>query len=101
MSQKIKTPWYKFYNGISAHLEYPDISMYQMLHTSVLKHPDYVSYNYYGKKKTYDKFLKQVDDCAKAFKAVGVKVKDRVSICMPNIPEAIISFYALNKIGAC
>lgn len=100
MSQKIKTPWYKFYNGISAHLEYPDISMYQMLHTSVLKHPDYVSYNYYGKKKTYDKFLKQVDDCAKAFKAVGVKVKDRVSICMPNIPEAIISFYALNKIGA-
>ncbi len=100
MSQKIKTPWYKFYNGISAHLEYPDISMYQMLHTSVLKHPDYVSYNYYGKKKTYDKFLKQVDDCARAFKAVGVKVKDRVSICMPNIPEAIISFYALNKIGA-
>lgn len=100
MSQQIKTPWYKFYNGISAHLEYPDISMYQMLHTSVLKHPDYVSYNYYGKKKTYDKFLKRVDDCAKAFKAVGVKVKDRVSICMPNIPEAIISFYALNKIGA-
>lgn len=100
MSQKIETPWYKFYNGISAHLEYPDISMYQMLHISVLKHPDYVSYNYYGKKKTYDKFLKQVDDCARAFKAVGVKVKDRVSICMPNIPEAIISFYALNKIGA-
>lgn len=100
MSQKIKTPWYKYYNGVSPHLEYPDFSMYQMLHTSVLKHPDYVSYNYYGKKKTYGQFIKQVDDCAKAFKTLGVNVKDRVSICMPNIPEAIISFYALNKIGA-
>lgn len=100
MNQKIKTPWYEYYNGVSPHLEYPDISMYQMLHTSVLKHPDYISYNYYGKRKAYKQFIKQVDDCAKAFKALGVNAKDRVSICMPNIPEAIISFYALNKIGA-
>ena len=50
--------------------------------------------------KTYTEFLKQIDDCAKSFKQLGIKHNDTVSICMPNTPEAIISFYALNKIGA-
>lgn len=100
MSYEIKTPWYHFYDGVSAHLEYPDISMYEMLEASMRKHPEDISYNYFGKKKTYRQFLRQVDVCAKAFKSLGVNAGERVSICMPNIPEAIISFYALNKIGA-
>mgnify|MGYP004467682203 FL=1 len=44
--------------------------------------------------------LKRIDDCARFFKQLGIKHNDVVSICMPNTPEAIISFYALNKIGA-
>lgn len=101
MNEKVmRTPWYAFYDGIKAHLEYPEISMYKMLEESMLKHPDNISYNYYGTKKTYQQFVQEVAECAKAFRALGVKAKDRVSICMPNIPEAIISFYALNKIGA-
>lgn len=97
---KIKTPWYSFYDGVKEHLEYPNISVYKMLENSILKHQDYISYNYYGTKRTYKEFAKEIDRCAKAFKSLGVKYKDRVSICMPNTPEAIISFYALNKIGA-
>ena len=50
--------------------------------------------------KNYKDFLKQIDDCARSFKQLGIKHNDVVSICMPNPPEAIISFYALNKIGA-
>lgn len=100
MSHELKTPWYRFYDGVSAHLEYPDISMYEMLEASMRKHPEDISYNYFGKKKTYRQFLRQVDVCAKAFQSLGVNAGERVSICMPNIPEAIISFYALNKIGA-
>ena len=97
---QIKTPWYAYYNGIKEHLDYPDISMYKMLEESVTKHPEHISYNYYGTKKTYRQFQQQIRECVKAFQALGIKEKDRVSICMPNIPEAIISFYAINKIGA-
>ena len=97
---KIKTPWYSFYDGVKEHLEYPNISLYKMLKNSILKHQDYISYNYYGTKRTYKEFAQEIDACARAFKSLGVKSKDRVSICMPNTPEAIISFYALNKIGA-
>lgn len=96
----IKTPWYSFYDGVKKHLDYPNISLYKMLKNSILKHQDYISYNYYGTKRTYKEFVQEIDECARAFKSLGVKSKDRVSICMPNTPEAIISFYALNKIGA-
>lgn len=100
MNKNIKTPWYNFYDGMKEHLEYPNISIYKILEESASKHLDCISYNYYGTKRTYKQFINQIDKCAKAFKSLGVKHKDRVSICMPNTPEAIISFYALNKIGA-
>lgn len=100
MNNNIKTPWYNFYDGVKEHLEYPDISVYKMLKKSSEKHPNYISYNYFGNKNTYKGFLSQIDECATAFKSLGVNTKDRVSICMPNTPEAIISFYAINKIGA-
>lgn len=99
-SIKVKTPWYDFYDGVKPHLEYPDISLYNMLKNSMKKHENYISYNYYGTKKTYKEFILQIDICARALKSLGVKATERVSICMPNTPEAIIAFYAINKIGA-
>ena len=100
MSKKINTPWYKFYGDEHEHLDYPDFSAYKLIEYTASKHLNNVSYNYYGNKKTYHEFLKQIDDTARALKAIGVKHSDVVSICMPNTPEGIIAFYAANKIGA-
>lgn len=99
-SSKVKTPWYDFYDGVKPHLDYPDISIYNMLEDSMRNREDFISYNYYGTKKTYKEFIAQIDKCARALKSLGVKASERVSICMPNTPEAIIAFYAINKIGA-
>ena len=99
-SSIVKTPWYDFYDGVKPHLEYPDISIYNMLENSMKNREDYISYNYYGTKKTYKEFIAQIDKCARALKSLGIKATERVSICMPNTPEAIIAFYAINKIGA-
>ena len=98
--KKLKSPWYKFYGDEKQHLEYPDYSAYKLIEYTASRHLNNISYNYYGTKKTYHEFLKQIDDTARAMKAIGVKHKDVVSICMPNTPEGIISFYAANKIGA-
>ena len=100
MSKSIKAPWRKFYDDEKSHLEYPDFSAYKLIEYTASKHLNNISYNYYGTKKTYYEFLKQIDEAARAMKAIGVKSKDVVSICMPNTPEGIISFYAANKIGA-
>ena len=100
MKKDIKTPWYSYYEGVRKHLKYPDNTLYELIEESAQNHLDVISYNYFGTKRTYKEFLKEIDECARAFKALGVKHNDTVSICMPNTPEAIISFYALNKIGA-
>lgn len=100
MSKSIKAPWIKFYGDEKQHLEYPDFSAYKLIEYTASKHLNNYSYNYYGNKKTYYEFLKQIDEVARSLKALGVKYKDVVSICMPNTPEGIISFYACNKIGA-
>ena len=100
MGRSVKAPWYNFYDDEKQHLEYPDFSAYKLIEYTASKHLNNISYNYYGNKKTYHEFLKQIDDVARSFKAIGVKKKDVISICMPNTPEGIISFYAANKIGA-
>ena len=100
MGKSIKAPWRKFYGEEKEHLEYPDFSAYKLIEYTASKHLNNISYNYYGNKKTYHEFLKQIDEVARSLKAIGVKHKDVVSICMPNTPEGIISFYAANKIGA-
>lgn len=100
MSKSIKAPWRKFYDLEKSHLEYPDFSAYKLIEYTASKHLNNISYNYYGNTKTYYEFLKQIDEVARSLKAIGVKHKDVVSICMPNTPEGIISFYAANKIGA-
>ena len=98
--EQVKTPWYSSYDGVREHLEYPDYSIYLLLEESAKKREGLTAYNYFGKTATYKEFLEQIDSAASAFLQMGVKPKDIISICMPNTPEALISFYAINKIGA-
>lgn len=67
---------------------------------SVYKYPDLTALEYYGRNISYKSFYKRIEKTAKSLKALGVQEKDRVTICMPNLPEAIIMFYAVNMIGA-
>ena len=82
MKSKIKTPWYDYYDGIKKHLDYPDISLYELIEKTANNHLDNISYNYFGTKKTYEEFLKQIDECARSFKQLGVKYGDIVDMKM-------------------
>src|SRR5574344_591058 len=75
-------------------------TLYEALLRTASNYPLNFAYEYYKKQVTYKGFLRRVNNCAAAFKATGIKKGDVVTICMPNTPEAIITFYALNKIGA-
>lgn len=93
-------PWFKYYKDMRVHIDYPDVSMYEMVKRTAKKYPSSIAYKYYGNEVTYRSLLRRIDDSACAFVRLGVKKKDVVTICMPNTPEAIISVYALNKLGA-
>lgn len=93
-------PWYNLYgNNIPHTLEYPNGSMYDAFKDAANKYPYYKAYTYFGKNYNYKKLNKQIINLSKSLKYIGVKKGDKVTICMPNTPDAIIMFYAINKIG--
>ncbi len=81
-------------------LYYPEKTMYQLVEEAAEKLPDDAAYNFRGSITTYNQMMKRIDNAAKAFTANGIKEGDVVTICMPNLPQAIDCLYALNKIGA-
>lgn len=96
----VKAPWIKNLGGVPAHLKYFQGSMYDKMAEIASHYPDYIAYDFMGSKVKYRDFLKDIDQCARALAAIGVKEGESVTICMPNSPQAITMFYAVNKIGA-
>ena len=96
----VKAPWIKNLGGVPAHLEYFQGSMYDKVAQIAVNYPNYIAYDCMGGKVKYKDFIRKVDECARALAAIGVKEGERVTICMPNAPQAVIMFYAVNKVGA-
>lgn len=54
---------------------------------------------YMGKSFSYGELFSAIEDAARKL-ASTVKAGDVVTICMPNTPECVASFYAVNRLGA-
>lgn len=94
-----REPWYKYYDK-GGKIEYPNLTIYQLIEKTCNSYPSYYAIEYYGNKITYKEFLIRIKKTASSLLELGIKENDRVTICMPNTPVAIITFYALNMIGA-
>lgn len=100
IKKDIPAPWKKYYDDNEFNIKIPNISIYEQIKRTCLRYPNSIAIEYLGNKIKYKKFLKKIDRCAISFKYNGVKKGDIISICLPNVPEALICLYALNKIGA-
>lgn len=100
--KKPNASWKKYYDKKDMNFDVPNISIYQYLKNKSLtnNYKDNIAIEYYGTKITYTEFYKNIDKVAKAFRSQGIRRGDVVTILSANTPEAVISFYALNKIGA-
>lgn len=96
----VRAPWIKSLGSVPAHLEYFQGSMYDKVAEISENYPDLIAYAFMGGKTKYKDFISKVDKCARALAAIGVKPGESVTICMPNAPQAVIMFYAVNKVGA-
>ena len=99
MDENVKTPWYKFLNGVPAHLDYFQGSMFDKVSWIAEKYPNNIAFDFMGKSTSYKKFIKKTEMCAKALKTIGIREGDCVTIAMPNCPQAIYMFYAVNLVG--
>ncbi len=92
--------WDKFYPKDKRNIEVPNVSLYEFIYERNYNHLENIAINYFNHKMTYRELFAQIDLCAKAMRSQGIREGDVVSVCMANTPEAVISFYAISKIGA-
>lgn len=98
--KRTETIWYEHQKKSTWRAEYPENSMYSYLIETTAKWPNLSALEFEGKRTTFRELDEQVKQVAKAYTKMGIKTGDFVTIISPNIPQAVISFYALNAIGA-
>ena len=81
-------------------LDYPELTMFQMVERMAKQAPEAPAYEFYGRQVSYQAFVQRIERAARAFTAMGIGKGDVVTICLPNIPQALDCFYALSRIGA-
>ncbi len=70
-----------------------------MVADAAARYPKFIAFDFMGKSTSYRKMVSKIELCAKALKTLGVRKGDCVTIAMPNCPQAIFVFYAVNLIG--
>jgi len=96
----VSAPWLRYYGDTPHTIDYPDKTMYELLKETADRYPDSVAYEFMGKKTDFREFSERIDRTAKALIALGIRPGDRVTISIPNCPQGVDMFYALNRIGA-
>ena len=96
----IDRPWLKYYPEEALNAPLPEGSMYDYMTACNVGRMDETALNYFGRKISHRQLQTEIDRCARALVASGVKPGDVVSLCMLAIPEMIYLLYAINKIGA-
>ena len=74
----------------------------QVLDTMAEEFPDQqaIRYTTLDYTRTYSQFREDVDQCARALIAAGVKAGDKVAVWATNVPQWYLTFWAATKIGA-
>ena len=82
------------------HMAYPETTMFGALERAAKRFPKAIAFEFMGKKTNYTQMIAYFELAARALVAEGIQRGDVVTICLPNVPQAIVLLYALNRIGA-
>ena len=95
-----KTPWANQMDQIPMHLDYFEGSMVEKVMQIAEQYPNNIAFDFMGRSTTYREMIANIHQCARSLKTIGVREGDRITIAMPNCPQAIYLFYAVNEVGA-
>lgn len=94
-----KTPWKDYMGDVPMHLDYFEGTLYEAVAKTAKEYPNSIVFDFMGKSTTYRKLIQEIEVCARALKTIGIREGDKVTIAMPNCPQAIYMFYAVNLVG--
>jgi long-chain acyl-CoA synthetase len=92
-------PWQRYYGSVPESLDYPEVTLYEAVASTASRSADAVAWDFLGTTSTYRDLIREIDQCAHAFAALGLRPGDRLLISMPTSPQAVIAFYAANRLG--
>lgn len=99
-SVKVQTPWLSSLGDMPASLDYFQGSMYEAVEKIAEKYPNQIAFDFMHRSTTYRMLIRNIRLCARSLRSIGVRANDRITIALPNCPQAIYVFYAANLIGA-
>ena len=98
---EVKRYWYKYWpEEVPKHIDYKIRSLGDLLRNTVQEFPDSQVIYFEGLRITYKELDILVDQFATALSKMGVKKGDVIAIDLPNVPQFVIAFYAIQRLGA-
>ena len=97
---EIKTPWAPWMGEVPMHLDYFQGTMSEMVEGVADRLPEINALEFMGGSVSYRRLRERVRECARALRQLGIREGDKVTICMPNAPQTVYMFYAVNMVGA-
>ena len=93
-------PWLEYYPEWTAHsLEYGGQTLPQLYDANLVKNADKPATRFFGRTQTFGELDREVRRAAAGLKAFGVRPGDRVAIMLPNCPQHVAAFFAVQMIG--
>ncbi|MFA9557622.1 AMP-binding protein [Evansella sp. AB-rgal1] len=99
MVLKEKTWLAQYPSEIPTSITYPDKSLVSFLEDAYKKRPDNHAIVFMGQRLTYRELYESTVKLANGLRQLGMKSGERVSIMLPNCPQAVISYYAVLMAG--
>jgi long-chain acyl-CoA synthetase len=97
----MERPWLKSYEkDVPATIQYPNVPLFKLLTESAKRFPKKTATIFYGSRISYEHLDELTNRFAHALAGLGVKKGDRVAVMLPNIPQCVIAYYAILKLGA-
>ncbi len=94
-------PWLSSYApGVPAEIDPVTQTLSDMLDDVVRAFPRRPALEFFGAVTTYRELGDGVSRAAEGLRRLGVRAGDRVALIMPNCPQHIVAFYAVQRLGA-
>ena len=81
-------------------ISFPNIPVYNFLEEAAMDYPLRPAISFFNKTMNYLELLAACNGFAQGLRELGIGKGDRVSVMLPNIPQAVIAYYGILFTGA-
>src|SRR3989337_1140979 len=94
-------PWFTSWPiDVPKNIAYPNVPLHEILTKTAMAHPEKTAIAYRDREIGYRELDELSNKFASALAFLNVKKGDRVALFLPNIPQFIIAYYGVLRVGA-